>query len=397
MSEKCPYCYRPLETWKHDPILLSNGCPYIWLNDTTLVNESDIDQRFYKGSYQINIDDILEIQEELEVLEEEYILEPNRTIFSPVNNTGKFQVTGQHIKEMRDSIEKLLNFFGIEKKDYFNYDENQNHIIHPNGDKLEWTDPITEATDLQNFQIKYIHIEDLRHIIYRVWIETWSAFPNLNLDSASSFIGDKGEYALDSSNNFHLATTHYKSTSDIWRKTEGGVYKSRIYIRQYYVEEWTTEFLWGHSQSMYGTYPIPMSNPVPYLVPNMTASWNGFVSFSKSGQLHPDYEDDYYLYLSVRFRFSTPTGTKWLYYHTGIAMPSPGDFSITPGEFANFNRNLYEDYNTKYGSYPDPAARVRDVAFAKFCEGIVDYSVEGSILTMSIDFTVDNIKLQVSH
>jgi hypothetical protein len=94
-----------------------------------------------------------------------------------LNTSGYFQITGKHIKEMRDSVEKLLSHFGLTKIEYFNYDEEGNHIIHPDGDKVEWTDPITEATDLQKFQVKYIHIEDLRHFIQSIltfWRETWT-------------------------------------------------------------------------------------------------------------------------------------------------------------------------------------------------------------------------------
>ena len=87
--------------------------------------------------------------------------------------SGKFQILGKHIKEMRDSVEKLLTNFGLTKTDYFNYDEEGNEITQPNGQKLEWTDPITNAVDLKKFQVKAIHIEDLRHYIQTFWKESW--------------------------------------------------------------------------------------------------------------------------------------------------------------------------------------------------------------------------------
>jgi len=163
--DKCPYCYRPLGTHTHDPILLPNGSKYKWSDDTHLIEESDLTKRIYKGIYQINEDDIIELQNELKTLEEENLDIGDRTTFSPLNSSGKFQITGKHIKEMRDSVEKLLIEFGLTKTDYFNYDEENNHIINPIGDKIEWTNPITDAIDLQKFQVKYIHIEDLRHFI----------------------------------------------------------------------------------------------------------------------------------------------------------------------------------------------------------------------------------------
>jgi hypothetical protein len=171
--EKCPYCYRPINTHNHDPILIPNGAKYKWKSDTELIEVPNIEDRIYKGLYQINETDVIELQDELKVSEEANLLEINRTVFSPLNVTGKFQIIGNHIKEMRDSVEKLLVAIGSTKIDYFNSDDNGTHIIHPNGDKLEWTDPITEATDLQKFQVKNIHIEDLRHYIQTMWMEDW--------------------------------------------------------------------------------------------------------------------------------------------------------------------------------------------------------------------------------
>jgi hypothetical protein len=173
MADKCPICYRTLGTWTHDPILLPHGAQYDWLDDTHLIFVADEDDRWYKGFQVICEDEVIELQDSLKDLEEEWLDPSDYTEFSPVNSSGKFQITGKHIKEMRDSVEKLLNELGLSFTDYFNYDEEGNHIIHPDGDKIGWTDPITDATDLQKFQIKYIHIEDLRHFIQALWKETW--------------------------------------------------------------------------------------------------------------------------------------------------------------------------------------------------------------------------------
>jgi len=174
---KCPYCYRPLNPnkWTHDPLLIPNGSKYKWSDkeETILIEESDVIKRLYKGFSQIREDDIIELQDEFKALEIEYLPEDERTEFSPVNVNGIFQITGKHIKEMRDSVGKLLDVLGLLYEDYFNYDEDGNYIARPGGVKEYWTDPITSATDLQNFQIKNIHIEDLRHYIQTIWIETW--------------------------------------------------------------------------------------------------------------------------------------------------------------------------------------------------------------------------------
>lgn len=190
MSDKCPFCYRPIGTHLKDPILLPNGAKYDWISETELVYEPDIDNRWYKGCYPITVLEIIELQLELQTLESENLPLASRTVFSPINLTGFFPITGKHIKELRDSIEKLWDVFGITATEYFNYDEDSNHIIHPNGDKLNWTDPITEATDLQKFQIKAIHIEDLRHYLKGIEIEKWK-IADIGIPE-SSFYGDIG-------------------------------------------------------------------------------------------------------------------------------------------------------------------------------------------------------------
>ena len=162
--EKCPICFRQLGTWKKDPIFLPNGGPYLWTSDTEIIREDRLDHRLYKGFQQVTEPMVQEIQDFLKQTEIDNLKE-DRTEFSPLNLNMKFQITGKHIKEMRDSVEKLLTFFGLTKTNYFNYDEEGKKITSPDGDKLEWTDPITNAVDLKKFQVKAIHIEDLRHYI----------------------------------------------------------------------------------------------------------------------------------------------------------------------------------------------------------------------------------------
>ena len=173
--EKCPYCFRQLGTWVKDPIFLPNGGPYVWTSDTEIIKEDRIDHRFYKGFYQICEPEVQEIQDFLKAAE--VTAGVTITTWSPLNMSGKFQILGKHIKEMRDSVEKLLTLFGLTKTDYFNYDEEGNLITQYGGGKVEWTDPITNAVDLKKFQVKAIHIEDLRHYIQTYWQETWTKQP----------------------------------------------------------------------------------------------------------------------------------------------------------------------------------------------------------------------------
>ncbi len=177
-DKKCPYCYRTIgenAIWHRDPVLLPNGAKYDWVDDEETELQEMGEDRWYKGFYQINIQEVKELQDYLKSLEEDLLIEADRTDFTEFNSTGKFQILGIHIKEMRESIEKMIGITSGTTPDeraalmiqFFNYDEEGNHIIHPNGDKSEWTDYITpdKITDWNKFQIKAIHIEDLRHVL----------------------------------------------------------------------------------------------------------------------------------------------------------------------------------------------------------------------------------------
>jgi len=144
---------------------MPKGSKYSWQDDTTLIEESDLDKRFYKGMYQIGYEEIKEMQDYFINLEEENLPEEERTEFSPITNDGFYQIKGIHIKEMRESVEKLLVNSGQTLQDFFNYDEGGNHIVHPKGDKTNWTDDVIDDKEWDKFQVKAIHIEELRHYI----------------------------------------------------------------------------------------------------------------------------------------------------------------------------------------------------------------------------------------
>jgi hypothetical protein len=164
--DKCPYCYTELGIHISDPITLPQGSPYSWINNTTLEYVGDISQRLYKGLSSITEDELIELQNKLSALEIDIGVTPLTSFSSIIPN--KVQVSNKHIMEMRSSIEKILIALGMTKTEYFNYDEEGNHIIHPNGDKIEWTDPIL---DVQKVVSKAIHIEDLRHPLPTTYFE----------------------------------------------------------------------------------------------------------------------------------------------------------------------------------------------------------------------------------
>ena len=198
MADKCPYCFRSIGTWTNDPLLLPEGALHDWSSDTELISVPNIDARYYKGFSQIKEEDVKEIQDSLKTLEEENLDEGERTKFSPLNSSGYFQITGQHIKEMRESVEKLLDILGLTKGDYFNYDEDGNHIIRPDGDKTEWTDYVENEQDWDKFQVKAIHIEDLRHYIMIILLERWNVSP-VGIVTGSTIEGDLGTWELANS------------------------------------------------------------------------------------------------------------------------------------------------------------------------------------------------------
>ena len=146
----CPICFRTLGTWTDDPILTKDG----------LAGAS------YKGFTVPNYIHIQEIQTVLHQLELDNI-PTNLTTFSPINNTGNFQISEEHIKELRISIEKLLTATGMTKYQFFNYDEDGNYM---GTTQTDWNDLNLEK---DHYQVRAINLEDLRHFIQGLWKETW--------------------------------------------------------------------------------------------------------------------------------------------------------------------------------------------------------------------------------
>jgi len=190
--DKCPYCFRNEGTWIHDPLLVVTGAPQNWIPDTEIENTeleniSEIEDRFYRGFQFVCYIHFKELQDDRRILEEAYLIEEDRTTFSPIGEIN-FLITGQHIKELRESTEKLLDAFGIDKITYFNYDEDGNHIIRPEGDKEEWDNNVINDEDWNKFQINNLHIEELRHFIEAIaWKETWDAAPIGEITNISGY------------------------------------------------------------------------------------------------------------------------------------------------------------------------------------------------------------------
>lgn len=161
MTNKCPYCFRTIGTWLNDPTVVISGSSNSWISNTELSAVSE-EYREYKGCIRIGEAEVQELQDYLINLETLAGVAP--TTFTPLNISGKFQIRGQHIKEMRESVEKLLTHYGISKQEYFNYDADGNFITRPEGTQLDWTNLVVDD-DWSKFQVRAIHIEELRHYI----------------------------------------------------------------------------------------------------------------------------------------------------------------------------------------------------------------------------------------
>jgi len=147
---RCPTCFTIIKTedsWTDDPILTKNG----------LSGED------YKGFSQIKPEHIIEIQDSRRISEiNAGIPALERTEFTKVKEVdapGFFVPDKKHIRELRESTEKVLNALGLSLDDYFNYDEDGTEY-NIGEHQTNWYTPDLDAWD---GHVRAIHIEDLRH------------------------------------------------------------------------------------------------------------------------------------------------------------------------------------------------------------------------------------------
>ena len=361
--DKCPFCFRPHGRWQKDPILLPNGCPNEWVSATETTLQSDIDERIYKGTCQICEAEIQEIQDFLKQTEIDNSITP-LTTWSPLNMSGKFQILGKHIKEMRDSVEKLLTNFGLTKTDYFNYDEEGNEITQPNGQKLDWTDPITNAVDLKQFQVKAIHIEDLRHYIQTFWQETWAGAHTIG---TSSIVLPPGEDyvivnpALYGDDNWWtqmiLNLWEYDAQGGIGGSTSAEIVCSNNFGYNSFVERsHTTAF--DHTFAAISSLEIEDYVPYGILTPNTNFIIDSLICtiytklYGSDGALSP------FPYpisaLNIKVVFASGKAIKYIFGTTNLYfppwIPTYPSIVISATSFSGiFQRNIYNDFLAFYG------------------------------------------------
>ena len=146
----CPICHSEIGNWIDDPILTPEG----------LAGED------YKGITEINWNHIKEIQNVRKSQEIEANIS-NKTTFSEISPT--IPIHKNHILELRQSTEKLLENIESNLTHYFNYRTEEHEEVylgtHKYGvkvtDKTNWTD--LNLVDVK--KIKAIHIEELRHLL----------------------------------------------------------------------------------------------------------------------------------------------------------------------------------------------------------------------------------------
>ena len=192
----------------------------LWTDDPCLTRSS-FNGPGYEGIQKnraVWFEELQEVRHNEEV--EAGIPEDLQTQFSPVRGQ---HLKIQHIIELRESVEKILNAVGLTLADYFSLDPDGNAVEPgPNDveDKEEWTDvsrgqeyirvdgtksgkfSLPDGTEKESPTIlklthfKAAHLEDLRHPIQLGWREFWSVTPEVAFyDSIQN--GQKPSYGIN--------------------------------------------------------------------------------------------------------------------------------------------------------------------------------------------------------
>jgi len=433
-AERCPICHTILETdptkiteyreegiycWKHDPIKTLRG----------LAGED------YKGIPYIYKQDIEELQEARKEQEEAIgISEEERTTFTTVPETGFFIVNKKHIRELRQSIEKILKEMGmtntedVDLEQYFNYNEEGEYIgTYKYGekitDKTEWVRVNRNIIGYEGepympkdmTHIYALDIEELRHPIPIGWFERWNItesqiFENHNWTpdgiwfdypllyvlysnyNTKNLTGDRGIWNIEWREEF-LGSYEYDISPVTFRITQtaiddgsGNSSKINQSIDVINQAEFTSHF--ASSILEYSKYP----NTVWKVKTTSRISFDAIINISY-GNLSPNF---YQLYVALDLWITGSGYNKHLYYYNGISDPIryppgyPNDIILTQEEFENFNRNIYDDLISKFGSIPPTDIKISTLKFLV----INNFQSEGySYNTGSVSLIVDNIKI----
>lgn len=427
-KERCPKCFSKFGEWTDDPILTKNGAKFIYDESSgLLIPNIDIEQRFYKGFYQIKSQIIKELQENREQAEiDAGIAEEERTIFSHVEDdaNGFWVINIKHIKELRESTEKILNAIGTDKETYFNYDDEG--IERQNPHQTDWIDPI-----LDNWKghIKDQHIEDLRKFIVTFWIEPfnevspnisnsgniimppYTADPVMILCPEVEFTTIKGDntrtYIFGGTTSWGTGEEEYLvSLLGNWQWGTGSIIgevlahnepdgieisSSKIHMK------YNAQISANSASSLYvvGGYRIvPKEDYVINLKINkiITSKTRLTIDSSFTYDIQLCIINDYFNYATAGI-FVTLSNGSLLWWKCGKAWidgnPDPSLISLS--EFNNFNRNLYDDYITQKGTPPPSEIKITGF-YIKLESWLWAKNNQSGYATM--EWYIDNIKFQ---
>jgi len=225
----CPYCFSPIGklsggefqnlsqvekdqlvdmgvyTWRHDPILKSKGVEYYYVIDVngyTATREAN-----YKGLTLVTISQILDLQNIRRQQEIYFGIPP--TEFSPISispTTSVPKIHKKHLKELRDSTEKILNILGFTLEEYLSYDMFGNKWES----QSNWTDYNLEDKT-KKLKIRARHIEELRHpVLIKGLIEVFVTTDNFISDEPAGGEELEFDYSTGQPNIWALIEEKYE-------------------------------------------------------------------------------------------------------------------------------------------------------------------------------------------
>ncbi len=215
-SNRCPYCFSKIG----EGVDITD---FKWSDDPTLMMGSKI-MKHYQGHMRISAKHIKELQDNRKALESSVGITP-LTEFSPIDTTYFFRDICKYILELRDSTEKILIAVERDKETYFNYNElgtemRTNH-------QMDWIDVVDLTSEaLVQFQVKGLHIEDLRHYIETIiFKETWDTIRTP--DEYNYIWNDEQTLTYPPGGSYYNPTpisTEYLRADYIWKAQHNGLF-----------------------------------------------------------------------------------------------------------------------------------------------------------------------------
>ena len=280
-STRCPKCFQKLTQWlHHDPIPTPNGCQYQFNASGMLISISNPINYTYKGFLQVNADVIKELQVNRHQAEINLDITP-LTTFTTVESTpaGIYIPNVKHIKELRDSTEKILNATGVSKETYFNYNDDNVECQSPH--QLDWIDPILSD---KPYLMKDRHIEDLRkYLMTMFWWEPYSGIAPQVLDSFA-MSGEIGYDTFPTDSGYPAPIYHNISPDPFYFSTSKHEYRmcgSYSYgDRNTNPPGYSSDT--GYASGSYPEYDFAYRPPLPWM-PNFTFETDGICELLDDG------------------------------------------------------------------------------------------------------------------